>query len=57
MCGLTARVMECAAGGRPCSGCEPSFAGAGIAGASGPPPHTSLGAHVGGPILAEGFSS
>ena len=32
MCGLAARVMECAAGGRPYSGCEPSFAGAGMAG-------------------------
>ena len=32
MCGLAARVMECAAGGRPYSGCEASFAGAGMAG-------------------------
>ena len=32
MCGLAARVMECAAGGRPYSGCEPSFAGAGMVG-------------------------
>ena len=32
MCGLVARVMECAARGRPYSGCEPSFAGAGMAG-------------------------
>ena len=29
---LAARVMECAAAGRPYSGCEPSFAGAGMAG-------------------------
>ena len=32
VCGLAARVMECAAGGRPYSGCEASFAGAGMAG-------------------------
>ena len=32
MCGLAARVMECAAGGRPYSGCEPSFARDGVAG-------------------------
>ena len=30
--GLAARVMECAAGGRPYSGCEASFARAGMAG-------------------------
>ena len=32
MCGLAAGVMECAAGGRPYSGREASFAGTGIAG-------------------------
>ena len=99
---LTARGMECAAGGPCYSGCGPSFAGAGIAGpeamprlagpsggepkavrpvmvrlfaerpnrrdrarpggaavgvAPDPPAYTIRGAHVGGPIPAEGFSS
>ncbi len=79
---LTARGMECAAGGPCYSGCGPSFAGTGIrpvmmrlfaerpnrrdrarpgAAAVGVAPdlpaYTIRGAHVGGPIPAEGFSS
>ncbi len=63
MRGPAARVLECAAGGRRYSACEPSFAEAGIGEADGaavaavPLTQANRGTHFGGPVTSRAVSA